>query len=45
MFEDRLLEEVRATWERTLGPFVLDLPEVETVLGELRERLASLLRL
>lgn len=44
VFEDRLLEEVRATWERTLGPFVPELPEVETVLGELRERLASLLR-
>jgi len=44
VFEDRLIEEVRATWERTLGPFVPELPDVEVVLAELRERLASLLR-
>ena len=45
VFEPALLGEVRATWERTLGPFVPDLPEVEEVLAEPRERLESLLKL
>ena len=44
VFEDRLIDEVRATWERTLGPFVPELPDVEIVLDEVRERLSSLLR-
>jgi predicted nucleotidyltransferase component of viral defense system len=44
VFEPALLEEVRATWERTLGPFVPDLPDVERVLAETRERLEALLR-
>ncbi|MGH7858283.1 MAG: nucleotidyl transferase AbiEii/AbiGii toxin family protein [Candidatus Binatia bacterium] len=45
VFEDGLLEEVRASWERTLGPFVRNLPAVDQVLAETREQLESLLRL
>jgi len=45
VFEPALLAEVRATWERTLGPFVPDLPDVEMVLSETRERLEALLKL
>lgn len=44
VFEARLIDEVRATWERTLGPFVPQLPDIDTVLAELRERLSVLLR-
>ncbi|MCG8555630.1 MAG: nucleotidyl transferase AbiEii/AbiGii toxin family protein [Proteobacteria bacterium] len=44
VFEARLVEEVRATWERTLGPFVPELPNVETALADLQERLSALLR-
>lgn len=43
IFEPALLDEVRATWERTLGPFVPDLPDVEKVLAQTRERLDVLL--
>jgi hypothetical protein len=45
VFEDRLIDEVRATWERSVGPFVPRLPDVDTALAELRERLSVLLRL
>ena len=45
VFEPRLLEEVRATWQRTLGPFVRVLPAVDRVLSETREHLEALLRL
>ena len=45
VFEPALLDEVRATWVRTLGPFVPELPDVETVLAETRERLEALLKL
>lgn len=45
IFEPALLDEVRATWERTLGPFVPDLPDVEQVFTETRERLEALLKL
>lgn len=45
VFEAGLLEEVRATWERTIGPFVPELPDVEKVLAATRKRLEGLLRL
>lgn len=45
VFAPPLLDEVRATWERTLGPFVPDLPDVEQVFAETRARLAALLKL
>jgi hypothetical protein len=45
VFEPGLLDEVRATWVRTVGQFVPDLPDVETVLSEARGRLESLLKL
>jgi predicted nucleotidyltransferase component of viral defense system len=45
VFEPGLIDEVRATWERTLGPFVPELPDVEKVLAETRERLEALLKL
>jgi predicted nucleotidyltransferase component of viral defense system len=44
IFAPMLLDEVRATWERTLGPFVPELPDVEHVLAETRQRLEALLR-
>ena len=45
VFEPALLDEVRATWERTLGPFVPELPDVEKVFAETRERLEVFLKL
>src|SRR5262249_4792388 len=45
LFDAKLLDEVRATWARTLGPFVADLPDVDRVLSDLRHRLDQLLAL
>ena len=45
VFEPGLLDEVRVTWARTLGPFVPELPDVEKVLAETREHLEALLKL
>lgn len=45
VFGSALLDEVRATWERTLGPFVTDLPDVNRILNETRSGLETLLRL
>ncbi|MDO8349054.1 MAG: nucleotidyl transferase AbiEii/AbiGii toxin family protein [Planctomycetota bacterium] len=45
VFDAALLAEVRASWARTVGPFVAELPDVERVLEETRVRLDSLLRL
>jgi hypothetical protein len=42
-FESALLDEVRATWQRTLGSFVAALPDVERVFSETRERLETVL--
>jgi len=44
IFDERLLEEIRRTWDRTLGPFVAHLPAVDIVVNELRGRLAAFLR-
>lgn len=43
IFAPALLDEVRASWVATLGPFVKVLPEVEAVLNETREQLEALL--
>ena len=45
IFEPQLLEQVRATWQRTLGPFVREFPAVDSALSETREHLEALLRL
>jgi len=45
IFEPALLDELRRTWERTLGPFVPRLPDVELVLTEVRAHLSSVLKL
>jgi len=45
VFNPELLDEVRATWERTVGQFVPELPDVEKVFSETRERLEELLTL
>lgn len=45
IFEPILLDEVRASWERTLGPFVPSLPAVDLVFAETRKRLEELLKL
>ena len=44
IFDPPLLAEVSATWQRTLGPFVRELPDVSKVLAETREGLDVLLR-
>jgi predicted nucleotidyltransferase component of viral defense system len=43
-FQDAILSHVRRTWLQWLGPLVPDLPPFDTVIGELRLHLASLLR-
>ena len=45
VFDPALLGEVRASWARTVGPFVAELPDVKRVLAETRARFDSLLRL
>lgn len=45
VFEPTLLDEVRATWKRTIGPFVPLLPDVNDVLVETRKHLEALLTL
>ena len=44
ILDERLLDEVRGSWDRTLGPFVANLPAVDTVIADLREHLRGLLR-
>lgn len=44
IFNEKLLNEVRQSWERDLGTFVAELPDVEQVLDETRQRLGLLLR-
>jgi predicted nucleotidyltransferase component of viral defense system len=41
---DAILSHVRRTWRQWLGPLVPDLPPFDTVVGELRLQIASLLR-
>ena len=43
VFEPALVDEVRATWHRTLGPFVTELPDVGKVIEETHNRLSELL--
>ena len=43
IFAPVLLDEVRASWGATLGPFVKDLPAVEQVLQETKKHLGELL--
>jgi len=45
VFEPTLLEEVRSSWDRTLGPFVPELPDVDLVFAETRARLEDFLKL
>jgi len=42
-FEERMLSYVEATWEQWLGRLVPGLPSFETVIGELRPRIADLI--
>lgn len=41
-FQDAMLSDVAQTWERWLGPLVPNLPSFETVISDLRPRVASL---
>ena len=43
-FHDRMLAFVEETWEQWLGPLVPDLPTFETVISDLRPRVAQLVR-
>lgn len=43
VFHTGLLDEVRLAWEKTVGPFVPDLPDVEVVLAEARAHLSIVL--
>jgi uncharacterized protein len=45
IFDPTLVGEVRLTWERTLGPFVPELPNVQRVLAETRAHLSRVLKL
>jgi predicted nucleotidyltransferase component of viral defense system len=45
VFAAGLVEEIRATWEPTLGPFVRSLPAVDQVLAETRAGLEAVLHL
>ena len=42
-FHDRMLADVGRGWEHSLGPLVPQLPSFETVINELRPRVAALL--
>jgi predicted nucleotidyltransferase component of viral defense system len=42
-FEKTMLNYVEKTWEQWLGPLVPNLPDFDTVIGELRPRIAFLL--
>lgn len=42
-FQDILLIYVKKTWEQLLGPLVPELPSFDTVIGELRPQIATLL--
>jgi len=41
-FQDRMLAYVEKTWDQWLGPLVPGLPTFDTVMGELRPQVASL---
>lgn len=42
-FHEQILAYVEETWEQWLGPLVPDLPSFDTVVGELRPRVAGLI--
>ena len=42
-FDPRIVANVELEWERSLGPLVSGLPAFETVVGELRSRVADLI--
>ena len=42
-FDPRIVANVVLEWERSLGPLVPGLPAFETVIGELRSQVASLI--
>ena len=41
-FEKTMLNYVEKTWEQLLGPLVSDLPDFNTVIGELRPKIKFL---
>lgn len=43
VFDETLLERVRGEWKATLGPFIRDLPDVDSVLKETRAALERVL--
>jgi len=43
-FQQRMLDYIEKTWDRSLGPLVPELPSFATVLNELRPQIASLLQ-
>ena len=42
-FERTMLNYIEKTWEQWLGPLVPNLPDFNTVIGELRPKITSLL--
>ena len=42
-FNSKILANVRQTWNQWLGPLVSELPSYETVIGQLRPKIAALL--
>ncbi len=41
-FQETMLANIRKTWDQWLGPLVPELPSFETVIGDLRPQIASL---
>jgi predicted nucleotidyltransferase component of viral defense system len=41
-FQKTMIDYVEKTWEQWLGPLIPDLPDFDTVIGELRPQIASL---
>ncbi|MCD6298487.1 MAG: nucleotidyl transferase AbiEii/AbiGii toxin family protein, partial [Deltaproteobacteria bacterium] len=41
-FQKMMIDYVEKTWEQWLGPLIPDLPDFDTVIGELRPQIASL---
>jgi hypothetical protein len=42
-FQEMMLAYVEKTWQQWLGPLVPELPPFETVVGELRPQIVSLI--
>ena len=44
-FDSRIIDDVKQGWESSLAPLVTDLPDFDTVVGELQPQVELLLEL